>query len=80
LANIRNEELDKQPIIGEQLNQQQWKELQEVLKEFEDVLRNEPGQTALAEHHIDTGSHTVASVSSTTCLSGVSTEGAGRDA
>ena len=54
-APVWNEALDKQPIIGEQLNQQQREELQEMLSEFEDVLRNEPGRTSLAEHHIDTG-------------------------
>ena len=29
-----------------------------MLKKFNDVLGNEPGQTALAEHHIDTGTAT----------------------
>ena len=29
-----------------------------MLKEFNDVLRNEPGRTALVEHHIATGTAT----------------------
>ena len=55
---VWNETLDEQPTIGEQLNEQQQKELWKMLKEFNDVLQNEPGRTALAEHHIDTGTAT----------------------
>ena len=51
---VWNEVLNEQPTNGEQLNERQQEELQEVLKRFKDMLRNEPGRTALAEHHIDT--------------------------
>ena len=43
------------PTIGGQLRDSQKQQLQKVLKEFSDVLRNEPGRTDLAEHKIDTG-------------------------
>ena len=71
---VWNETLDEQPTIGEQVTEQQQEdsELREVLKDLKDVLRNEPGQTALVKHHIDTGT--------TNPVQRMSTEGARRDA
>ena len=45
-----------QPIIGQQLTDEQLLQLQQILKEFSQVLRNQPGRTELAEHKIETGS------------------------
>ena len=45
-----------QPVIGEQLTEEQVLKLQQILKEFDQVLQNQPGQTGLAEHKIETGS------------------------
>ena len=43
------------PTIIEQVTEAQKIELQEVLKEFANMLQQEPGRTTLAQHHIDTG-------------------------
>ena len=45
-----------QPMIGEQLTDEQLLQLQQILKEFSQVLQNQPGRTELAEHKIETGS------------------------
>ena len=45
-----------QPVIGEQLTEEQVLKLQKILKEFDQVLQNQPGRTGLAEHKIETGS------------------------
>ncbi len=50
-----NEAPKGQPTVGGQLDQTQRKELEGVLEEFADVLRNHPGRTELAEHRIETG-------------------------
>lgn len=43
------------PVFGEQLTSEQQHELQGLLKEFADVMQNQPGRTDVAEHTIDTG-------------------------
>ena len=45
-----------QPMIGEQLTNEQLLQLQLILKEFSQVQQNQPGRTELAEHKIETGS------------------------
>ena len=47
---------DEIPAVGEQLKAHQRTELQKLLTEFSDVLKNSPGHTTLAEHQIKTGS------------------------
>ena len=42
--------------INLQLTEEQVLQLQQVLKEFDKVLQNQPGQMELAEHKIETGS------------------------
>ena len=44
-----------QPSLGEQLDTTRRKQLQQLLEEFADVIRNKPGRTALMEHRIATG-------------------------
>ena len=44
-----------QPVIGEQLTNEQIQQLKQILSEFDQVLRNQPGRTVLAEHKIETG-------------------------
>jgi len=44
-----------QPTIGTQLLSDQQNQLQQLLKEFTDVLQSKPGRTYLVEHFIDTG-------------------------
>ena len=46
--------MDGTPTVGKQLTEQQKTQLQSILAEFEDVLQPKPGQTTLAEHHIQT--------------------------
>ena len=45
-----------QPTISNRLSTDQLEQLQHLLTEFSEVLKNQPGQTQLAEHKIDTGS------------------------
>lgn len=45
-----------QPTTGEQLSDSQRQQLQDLLKEFSDVMQNKLGLTDLTEHKIDTGS------------------------
>ncbi len=47
---------DQQSVIIDRLTPDQMAELRQILEEFSDVLRNEPGRTDLAEHKIETGS------------------------
>ena len=47
---------EEKSSYGEQLTEQQLKQLQGVLTDFKDVLYSEPGQTDLVEHTIETGS------------------------
>ena len=49
-------EKDSLPTFGEQLTTTQRKELDEVLREFADVMCAKPGQTKVVEHTIDTES------------------------
>lgn len=42
------------PAVGTQLTEVQREELDQVLKEFDDVLRGKPTQTHVAEHSINT--------------------------
>ncbi len=42
------------PVISEHLDSKQRVELGDILQEFSNVLRNEPGRTSLAEHRIET--------------------------
>ena len=46
--------VEAQPTVGEQLSDDQQEQLQGLLQEFTDVMRNEPGRTTLAEHRIET--------------------------
>ena len=43
------------PVLGDQLNARQKREIQELLSEYPDVARDSPGHTTLAEHRIQTG-------------------------
>ena len=45
-----------QPTISDRLGAEQQKQRRQLLTEFNQVFRNQPGQTQLAEHKIDTGS------------------------
>ena len=47
--------VEDQPVIGEELTEDRRLELQKFLEEFSDILKNEPGQTLLVDHQIDTG-------------------------
>ena len=47
---------DDQPTISERLSTEQQEQLRGVLTEFDQVFQNQPGQTQLAEHRIETGS------------------------
>ena len=49
-------ESDTQPVINKELSGKQKGELGKLLKEFSDVLKDEPGRTTLAEHSLETGS------------------------
>ena len=42
------------PVFGEQLTSEQQHELQGLLKEYADVMQNQPGRTDIAEHTIGT--------------------------
>ena len=42
--------------FGIQLTEKQRKELRAATEEFAVVLRDQPGKTTLAEHHVETGS------------------------
>ena len=46
--------VEAQPIVGGQLSDGQQKQLQGLLQEFTDVMKNEPGCTTLTEHRIET--------------------------
>ena len=46
---------DDQPTISDRLNTEQQEQLRQLLMEFNQVFQNQPGQTQLAEHKIDTG-------------------------
>ena len=43
------------PTISKQLSDEQVLQLQQVLLQFDQVLKNQPGRTVLAEHRIETG-------------------------
>ncbi|CAH1248424.1 Hypp8136 [Branchiostoma lanceolatum] len=45
----------KRQIIDEGLDPEQRRQLEELLREFSDVMQDRPGLTNLAQHHIDTG-------------------------
>ena len=47
---------DSQPVISEELNARQEKELDCLLQEFQDVMKDKPGRTTIAEHTLETGS------------------------
>ena len=47
---------EEEPSYGEQLKEQQLKQLQGVLTDFKDVVCSEPGQTSLVEHTSESGS------------------------
>ena len=44
------------PVIGQQLDEGQWRGLEDLLRQFNDVLQNSPRRTNLAEHAIRTRS------------------------
>ena len=46
---------ETQPTLGDQLSDSQQEQLHEVLQDFTDVMKSEPGRTMLAEHRIETG-------------------------
>ena len=46
---------DADPVMGEQLSQEQKQSLKQLIGEFRDVFSNAPGRTDLAEHTIQTG-------------------------
>ena len=43
-------------MIGEQLTEEQVLKLQQIIKEFDQVLQNQPGWTGLVKHKLETGS------------------------
>ena len=47
---------DDQPIINECLTSREMLDLQQLLRVFGDILRDQPGCTTITQHHIDTGS------------------------
>ena len=47
---------DDQPVINERLTSREMLDLQQLLREFGDILRDQPGRTTITQHHIDTGS------------------------
>ena len=47
---------DDEPVVNDQLTQQQAEELRALLSDFEDVLCSNPGRTTAAEHSITTNS------------------------
>ena len=47
--------VEDQPMIGKQLDKNQHTQLQELPTEFKDVLSNQPGNTNVTEHMIETG-------------------------
>ena len=51
-------ESDTQPVINKELSSEQKRELENLLKEFSDVLKDEPGRTTIAEHTLETGAAT----------------------
>ena len=46
---------EDRPLISDQLNEAQKRQLQIMMDDFKDVLSNEPGKTTIAEHNIETG-------------------------
>lgn len=46
---------ETQPKLGDQLSDGQRKQLQDFLREFDDVMKNERGRTTFGEHRIETG-------------------------
>lgn len=44
-----------QPTFGEQLTEEQQKDIQQMLSDFPSVLQSKPGRTKLAKHVIKTG-------------------------
>ena len=49
---------ESEPTMGSQLNLKQRQELEELLYEYREVMKNKPGKTTIVEHAIDTGSAT----------------------
>ena len=45
-----------QPMLGKQLGQEEREDIQQLLREFADVLQGEPGRTQLTVHSVNTGS------------------------
>ena len=45
----------EKPSVGEQLSAEQRADLDQLLTDFQDVMRNTPGRTDRAEHRIETG-------------------------
>ena len=45
----------EKPSVGEQLSAEQHADLDQLLTDFRDVMRNTPGRTDRAEHRIETG-------------------------
>ena len=46
---------EDKPTMGSQLNMKQRQELEKLLYEYREVMKNKPGKTTIAEHAIDTG-------------------------
>ena len=44
---------EEKPAVSEELDEQQWAELEELLCESKHVLRSEPGRTTWTKHCID---------------------------
>ena len=53
---VWNENPEGQLLVGAQLDINQKKLLDDVIRQFADVLQNIPGRTNLTVHHIETGS------------------------
>ena len=53
---VWNENPEGQLLVGSQLDINQKKQLNDVIRQFADVLQNIPGRTNLTVHHIETGS------------------------
>ena len=50
----KDSETSQRPVFGPELDNQQRRDLLDLLEEFTDVLQDKPGRTTLAEHNIET--------------------------
>ena len=51
----KDSESGQSPVFGQELVDEQWRDLLHLLDEFADVLQDKPGKTTIMEHTIETG-------------------------